>query len=215
MSTAQVKLKNTGNLALTHLHDIDPSWINTIPNGELINKLRGSSRISQPILDSIHTNLNLVEVDLDKLKGFAYKIHFYSSEELQELVLKVGVTPFAKKLKLMISGDDVRQNRKHLGDTIYDFAIHNTTPLDISGHNEKFEMDENIHTNTIAFGYRTLDVALKNIPNNCMYKLPLSWKKIHDTMEPLQVSDKEKLFFINLIKSFVNDYPPRQSTDLN
>lgn len=214
MPEPQAVFSKTNSHASIDLNDIDPSWINTLPNGKLINKLRGSSRISPSLIESVYSNLDLKDINPDESKGFIKEIHFYSPKQLQGLVLKAGVIPFGEKLKSIIIGNEVRQIRQQLGRGLFDFSLHNNLPTINTPQYSKelLLLDQNINTKVIAIGYHSLETAMQNIHNNCKYKLPVLWKKTHESFFRVhQLSAKEKLFHINLIKSLVDNSPPAQS----
>lgn len=163
-----------------NIKEIHSSWIQELPYGSLLEKLRKATTIHEPqLLNIISKHLPIYEIDLNNTMGYLYKLHNMKPKELEALVIKAGVSQFSQPIKQIINQQDVKNIKQLLGEDLYQFAL-NCTPSEspkttiFKGNSEDLF---NSPSPFIKAGMHTLKVVLKGHPNNCFYKLPKNWNK--------------------------------------
>jgi len=158
------------------VQDIHSSWIQEMPNGELIGKLRKVPSAQKPLNDFIKKYIYLDDTDIaDEL---AKKIQQTHPEKLNEVVLKIGATLLSNSIRQTITKKDVIQIKDSLGYDLYDFSVRKApflySSLEVSD-SYCFDQNSTPLSSVISLGYRSLRLALGSTDSSCIYKLPKEW----------------------------------------
>lgn len=203
MSQEQVK---TIPDSFIKLKDIHSSWIQELPYGTLLDKLRKKTIYNEgKLLMYISKYVPIENVNLASDKGYLYKLHNIKPKELERLILKAGVSQFSTSIKQVINQQDVKKIKQLLGDNLYQFALHEAhkeppVALEQLNNNELFKQSLSPY---IEAGIHTLDVVLQGHSNNCFLKLPKSWKEEYTSKKSEEIDLREQRLQKKLLSNLI------------
>ena len=179
---------------------IHKSWLATVPNGELLEKLRSSKRdttqLSQYLLSQLGFN---GEFYFDFSNNPLANVALLPLESLEKLVKYIGVTYNYQEISQAISKQEVSLLKKTLGNDVYDFAFQQSpliakkklSTLDYSSTTK-------LHEKIISSGILCLHSAFQKQPSalrkRLLIKLPKEW--INISSQHIQ-SRNEKMFSVS------------------
>lgn len=189
----------------TQVKFIHSSWINALPHGKLLEKLRKAPVTKEATSEYIERFIHLHNVDINVCSGIAKWIHFSKPEELQEIVKKAGAAQLSNKFSKTINQQEVKIIKQSLGESLYNFSLHEAPimfPDVLAAKTCIITSNSDPIVDVIDIGYESLRIALENIPNNCIYKLPKQWNTeyyLHKNTSTPSVD--QRAFHMNLIFS--------------
>ncbi len=163
---------------------IHKSWLATVPNGKLLEKLRSSKRdttqLSQYLLSQLGFN---GEFYFDFSNNPLANVALLPLESLEKLIKYIGVTYNHQEINKAISKQDVSLLKKTLGNDIYDFAFQQAPLIakkKLSSLN--YSDDTKLHEKIISSGIVCLHSAFQKQPaalrKRLLIKLPKEWINI-------------------------------------
>lgn len=174
---------------------IHKSWLASVPNGELLEKLRSSKRdttqLSQYLLSQLGFN---GEFYFDFSNNPLANVALLPSEDLEKLVKAIGVTYNHEQIRQTIAKPEVSLLKKILSDDIYSFAFQHSPSIarkKLSSLN--YSDSPKLHEKIITTGIFCLHSAFRNQPvalrKRFLIKLPKEWVNI--SQKNTKLSDKK------------------------
>ena len=163
---------------------IHKSWLATVPNGELLEKLRTSKRdttqLSQYLLSQLGFN---GEFYFDFSGNPLAHIALLPSSSLEKLVKAIGATYNYQAISQVISKPEVDLLKKTLGSTIYNFAFQHAPEIAKKNLSRlSYSPSTKLHEKIISTGIFCLQSAFRNQPTalrkRLLIKLPKEWISI-------------------------------------
>lgn len=161
---------------------IHKSWLATVPNGDLLEKLRSTGKrdttqLSQYLLSQLGFN---GEFYFDFSNNPLANIALLPLKSLEELIKYIGVTYNFQEIRQIISNQEVRLLKNALGEHVYDFAFKHSP--DIARNNLstlEYTSAARLHEKIISSGFACLNSAFKQQPyalrKRLIIKLPREW----------------------------------------
>ena len=103
----------------SYIHD---SWLDTLPNGELLRQLRGNRRVSSRLSRHLLESFGLAEDYWYDFTPPGSRLALLDSAALEQIYLLVGVTLRSGELRHVIDGAKRKELRLALGDDAMTFA---------------------------------------------------------------------------------------------
>lgn len=163
---------------------IHKSWLATVPNGQLVEKLRNSKRdtsqLSQYLLGQLGFN---GEFYFDFSGNPLAHVALLPSASLEKLVKAIGVTYNYQEISQVISKPEVDLLKKSLGNDIYNFAFQHS-PIIAKKKLSKLAYSDStkLHEKIISTGIFCLHSAFRHQPpalrKRLLIKLPKEWFNI-------------------------------------
>lgn len=160
---------------------IHKSWLATIPNGRLLEKLRASKRdttqLSQYLLGQLGFN---GEFYFDFSNNPLASVALLPLKSLEKLIKLIGVTYNYQEINKVIEKQEVTLLKKTLGEDIYDFSFQQA-PLVAKKKLSSINYPKNtaLHEKIISSGFICLHSAFQRQPaalkKRLLIKLPKEW----------------------------------------
>ena len=163
---------------------IHKSWLATVPNGKLLEKLRESNRdtsqLSQYLLGQLGFN---GEFYFDFSNNPLANVALLPLESLEKLIKMIGATYNHKEINQAISKQEVSLLKKTLGSDIHNFAFQQAPSIankKLSSLN--YQRTTPLHEKIISSGILCLHSAFQKQPaalrKRLLIKLPKEWINI-------------------------------------
>lgn len=176
---------------------IHKSWLATVPNGDLLEKLRSNKRdttqLSQYLLSQLGFN---GEFYFDFSDNPLARIALLPSDSLEKLVKAIGATYNYQEISQVISKSEVSLLKKILGSNLYGFAFQQAPLIAKRKLSQlSYPTTTKLHEKIISTGIFCLHSAFRHQPpalrKRLLIKLPKEWVNISQHYTKLS---GEKLF---------------------
>jgi len=168
-------------------HYIHTTWLESLPEGELIKKLVGRHRAAERVVQHLMERLGLENQMFFDFSSSLTRMALWSGEDLEKLVLYVGTVFNYQRVQRIVERDEVAVVREAIGEELFLF-MHRRAPIVISRPPSGVNLPEkvDIRTSLIIAGLLCLHEALSEHPSalrkRLMLKLPREWFALYKQM---------------------------------
>ncbi|MCK5895595.1 MAG: SctK family type III secretion system sorting platform protein [Cocleimonas sp.] len=188
---------------------IHKSWLHSLPNGELVDKLMGEGRDTERLSNFLISQLGFDGKFFFDFSNISSQVALWSARDLKKLVMYTGLCCHYKDIQRLILREKVLEVRSHFGDEMYAFAMKRAAVF-MDFQPEILEFKQRVHLNNriIISGLVCLHSYMCRFPTAFMkrviIKLPREWFE-HMIKYTPQVSQHEgrKLACIQVIEKAV------------
>ena len=161
---------------------VHESWVNDLPNAELLHKLihedssQSSTRLSHHLMAQLGFNGKFFFDFSDPIT----KLALWHGKDLQKLVYYVGIMFYFDEIRQQIVQKEVRKYRLDLGSKLYDFALTRAPHLKKKQLKQiDLPISMSIKQKVLIAGLISLFTAMKGYPapllKRLVVKLPRKW----------------------------------------
>lgn len=159
---------------------IHKSWLHSLPNGELIEKLMGEGRDTERLSNYLLSQLGFDGKFYFDFSNISSKIALWSANDLYKLVMYTGLACHYNDIQKLIMREQVLEVKQHIGEQMYAFAMKRAVTFmdsqpDILDFNDKVHLKNKI----IISGLVCLHSYMRRFPTAFMkriiIKLPREW----------------------------------------
>ena len=174
---------------------IHKSWLHSLPNGELIEKLMGEGRDTERLSNYLMSQLGFNGKFYFDFSKISSKIALWSADDLNKLVMYTGLACHYKEIQKLIVREEVLEIREHIGDEMYAFAMKRVATF-MDSQPDILQFSDKVHLKnrmTIS-GLVCLHSYMRRFPTAFMkriiIKLPREWFE-HMVKYTPQVNNQE------------------------
>lgn len=190
---------------------IHKSWLHSLPNGDLIDKLMGEGRDTERLSNFLMSQLGFDGKFFFDFSNSSSQVALWSGNDLKKLVMYAGLCCHYKDIQQLIMREKVLEVRHYLGDKLYTFALKRAAVF-MDFQPEVLEFTDRVHLNNrvIISGLVCLHSYMRRFPTAFMkrvvIKLPREWFE-HMIKYTPQVSkqDSKKLACLQVIEKAIQE----------
>jgi hypothetical protein len=159
---------------------IHKSWLHSLPNGDLVDKLMGEGRDTERLSNFLMSQLGFDGEFFFDFSNTSSQVALWSASDLKRLVMYAGLCCHYKDIQQLIMRDNVLEVRRYLGDKLYTFALKRAAVF-MDFQPEVLEFTKRVHLNNrvIISGLVCLHSYMRRFPTAFMkrvvIKLPREW----------------------------------------
>lgn len=103
---------------------IEKSWLEAMPDGELISKLVGRHRGAERVVQHLMNRLGLENQVFFNFGNSLVRMALWKGEDLERIILHVGAIFNHTEVKHAVTREDVERLRQLIGEEMYSFMQH-------------------------------------------------------------------------------------------
>lgn len=191
------------------------SWLMTLPNAELLEKLKDNTRVSNKLSRYLMYQFGFNDKFFFNFSDPITRIALLPGSSLEELIQYVGVSFHHKSIQQVIQREDVLSLREILGDELYSFSIKQSPSL-LNDALKTLPLPniQPFEQRSLLTGLICLHAALQNHPvalrKRLILKLPREWFKLiaqHSQHYPEWLKQQQKCaqLFTHIASLIINE----------
>lgn len=192
---------------------VDPSWIDDLPHGDLVRRLRGSPRAAKGVGAYLFESLELDSTWCADFSRPSTRILLLPGDLLRRLCLYLGLALSCERLRNEIDGARVRSVRDSVGTEAYDFALKRAPLLGRLPQATPLAPELEPRLSFQLAGAGTLAADLTSGANGgplrrLTLKLPKRWSTLIDPEMPTEAPDAD---YAPLLRKLLDEVSPQWS----